>query len=128
LELADLPGFQAKISGLTTATQKIDLDSFAFSAGESVTWAQSGTSGTLTVHDGAKVAHLTLIGTYVTSDFALANDQHGGTFVKGAQPAALTQAAAGMPDGHAALAVGHAGGRASEGAAVSPVVAAMSGR
>jgi autotransporter passenger strand-loop-strand repeat protein len=82
LELDNLPGFQAKISGLTGPTDKIDLGGFTFSSGgESVGWAQSGTSGTLTVTDGAKVAHLTLIGTYTSSSFNLSNDGHGGTFV-----------------------------------------------
>ena len=86
LELDNLAGFHAAISGLNLATQKLDLGGFAFSSGEMATWTQSGTSGTLTVHDGAKTASLKLIGTYVTSDFQLASDGHGGTFV--ADPAA----------------------------------------
>ena len=40
------------------------------------------TSGTRTVVDGAKTATLSLLGSYVTSDFALSTDSHGGTFVK----------------------------------------------
>ena len=66
---------------MSRATQRLDLGGFAFSSGESVTWTQSGTSGTLTVSDGAKVAQLTLIGTYATGDFQLSTDGHGGTFV-----------------------------------------------
>ena len=74
------------------------------------------------MHDGAKNADLTLIGTYVTADFHLANDGYGGTFVTdprttpAAAPAAtrFTQAVAGFGDGHAeaGLATIHAGGRA----------------
>jgi autotransporter passenger strand-loop-strand repeat protein len=81
LQLFNLAGFNAKIAGMSGPGQKVDLGGFAFSSGETVTWTQAGTSGTLTVSDGAKVANLTLIGTYVTSDFALAGDGHGGTFV-----------------------------------------------
>jgi hypothetical protein len=46
------------------------------------TEAASLLSGTLSVHDGGLTANLTLLGKYVTSDFALANDAHGGSFVK----------------------------------------------
>ena len=82
LVLDNLTGFQAKISGMSSATEKIDLGGFAFSSGgETVTWAKTGTSGTLTVTDGAKVASLTLIGTYTASDFHLSTDGHGGTYV-----------------------------------------------
>ena len=73
LELDNLPGFAAKISGMSKATQQVDLGGFTFTVSESVTWAQAGTSGTLTVTDGAKVAHLTLIGTYATADFMLSH-------------------------------------------------------
>jgi autotransporter passenger strand-loop-strand repeat protein len=124
LELANLAAFRAKISGLATSSQKIDLDGFAFSAGETVAWTQAGTSGTLVVHDGAKVARLTLIGAYATSDFKLANDGHGGTFVTRVQPAAaLAQAVAGMTGARDAIAAGHAGGRASVSAPASPLAA-----
>jgi autotransporter passenger strand-loop-strand repeat protein len=81
LQLFNLAGFNAKIAGMSGPGQKVDLGGFAFSSGETVTWTQAGTSGTLTVNDGAKVANLALIGTYATSDFALAADGHGGTFV-----------------------------------------------
>ena len=81
LKLRNLAGFQAMISGLHTAAQKIDLYGFAFSSAETAAWVQSGTSGTLTVTDGSRSAGLTLIGTYATSDFKLTRDGHGGTFV-----------------------------------------------
>ena len=65
LRLDNLAGFNAKISGMTTAKEKIDLGGFVFGSGETVTWTQSGTSGTLTVHDDApRPPAWTLIGTY----------------------------------------------------------------
>jgi len=123
LKLDNLAAFQAKISGLSTIAEKIDLGGFTFSAGETVTWTQAGTSGTLKVHDGAKTASLTLIGTYVTGDFTLSNDSHGGTFVVDppvsslavAAPAAaqFVQAVAGFDAGRGGLAAIHSGGTAS---------------
>jgi len=129
LALDNMAGFHAKISGLTHAAQLIDLSGFTFSDGPTVAWTQAGTSGTLTVTDGAKVAKLTLIGTYATSDFHLADDTHGGTFVNDTQPAAarFAQAAAGVS--------GDGGGAANSPlhprelrAGDAPVAAAMSGR
>jgi len=82
LVLANLPSFGAKIAGMTGTGQKVDLVGFAYnSATESASWSQGTGSGTLTVTDGAQVAHLTLIGTYVTSNFTLSTDGAGGTFV-----------------------------------------------
>ena len=130
LELDNLSGFSAKISGLKTANQKIDLGGFTFSGGESVSWTQSGTSGTLTVKDGAKVAHLTLIGTYTSSSFHLSNDSHGGTFV--ADPPAHP-AAAGFVQAIAALAQDftayvHSGGESVVITSPGFLTAATSGR
>jgi len=136
LELDNLAGFQAAISGLTTPNRKVDLAGFVFSSGETVSWTQAGTSGTLTVQDGAETASLTLIGTYATSSFHLAGDGRGGTIVTDphttpdALPAAtrLAQAAAALEGGRAAasFATVHGGG-APLGA--SPlVIEATSGR
>ena len=128
LELDDLPGFGAKISGMSKSTQQVDLGGFTFSTGETVSWAQTGTSGTLTVMDGAKVAHLTLIGTYTSNSFMLSNDTHGGTLV--ADPPALrfVEAMAGFHDGRdQGFAAIHAGGSALV-SAPAFVTAATSGR
>ena len=84
LVLWNLPDFAAVISGFGTGDQ-VDLGGFAFSSsGETLTFTEAGsnTSGTLTVVDGGKTASLTLAGSYATSDFMLANDGVGGTFVK----------------------------------------------
>ena len=80
-KLDNLADFHAAISGLNVSTQKVDLGGFKYSTSETVAWAQSGTSWTLTVKDGAKTATLKLIGSYVGSDFHLSNDGHGDTTV-----------------------------------------------
>ena len=63
---------------------KIDLGHFAFGSGSTQTYteAASHTSGTLSVVNGGNQANLTLLGSYVTSNFALSNDGAGGTLVK----------------------------------------------
>jgi len=131
LELANLHDFGAAISGLSASAQKVDLDGFAFSTSETVDWTQSGTSGTLKVTDGANVAKLTLIGSYATSDFNLADDGHGGTFVFDPQPSPaitrLTHAVAGLPGGRsgAGIAVVHNGGSVTD---CQPLIGAISSR
>jgi autotransporter passenger strand-loop-strand repeat protein len=91
LDLENLAGFQANISGLLLPSQKVDLGGFAFFSGETVSWAQSGTSGTLTVTDRTKTAQLTLIGVYVQGDFHLATDGSSGTFVTDPRPLASAE-------------------------------------
>jgi VCBS repeat-containing protein/autotransporter passenger strand-loop-strand repeat protein len=65
----------------------VDLTDIPFnSSGTSATtvsFVQSGTSGTLTVTDGAgnPTAHITLVGEYLTSNLLIASDGHGGTQV-----------------------------------------------
>jgi hypothetical protein len=130
LELANLAGFHAAISGLTTSNQKIDLDGFADSStGETVAWSQTGTSGTLTIKDGAKTASLTLIGTYTSSSFNLADDGHGGTFVSDPPvlPAAVQQfaQAAAVHGGGSAAALSVAGVSGRD-PAFAPVIATVS--
>ena len=83
LALYNLPQFHATIGGFSTG-DSFDLGGFAYGLGEtwSFTEAASLTSGTLSVVDGGLTAKLTLLGNYVTSDFALSDDSLGGTFVK----------------------------------------------
>jgi autotransporter passenger strand-loop-strand repeat protein len=83
LALYDLAQFHATIGGFSTG-DKIDLGGFTYGAGEvlSYTEAASLISGTLNIVDGAQTAKLTLLGNYTSSDFALADDPQGGTFVK----------------------------------------------
>jgi autotransporter passenger strand-loop-strand repeat protein len=77
LAFYDLAAFDATIGGYSTGDE-FDLGGFKFGAGETRSYA----NGTLTVVDGAKTATLSLLGSYVTSDFALSADGQGGTFVK----------------------------------------------
>jgi autotransporter passenger strand-loop-strand repeat protein len=133
LGLYDLAGFHAYISGMTGPGQKVDLGDFTYSSGETVSWTQSGTSGTLTISDGAQTARLTLDGTYVSGDFDLATDGSGGTYVydssatPAAAPTRFTQAMAGFSGREQSFAAIHAGGSALLSA--SPLAtAATSGR
>jgi len=83
LALYNLPGFAAVIAGFGTG-DRIDLGNFAFGSATTRSFfeAPSHTSGTLSVVTGALQANLTLHGSYVTSNFTLANDGAGGTLVK----------------------------------------------
>jgi autotransporter passenger strand-loop-strand repeat protein len=83
LALYDLAAFHAKIGGYSTGDE-FDLGGFAHSARETRSFKEAAnlTSGTLTVTAGANVTSLTLLGSYVTSDFGLSADGHGGTFVR----------------------------------------------
>jgi autotransporter passenger strand-loop-strand repeat protein len=116
LGIDNLAGFQAAISGLHFSNQKIDLAGFKYASGETPTWTQSGTSGTLTVTAGGKTATLTLIGAYVASDFKLNGDGHGGTIIAGA----AAPSAGSLPARFAQGAAGLHGGRYQGGLAVSP--------
>jgi hypothetical protein len=62
---------------------RLDFRDIAFTSGAtSATWTQSGTtSGTLAVTSGGHTADITLLGQYVTGNFHVATDNHGGTFV-----------------------------------------------
>ncbi len=75
--------FKGQIAGFAVPDQ-LDLRDIAFVSGTttvSFAEAASHTSGTLTVASGAHTAKLTLLGSYVTSQFTLTSDGHGGTLV-----------------------------------------------
>jgi autotransporter passenger strand-loop-strand repeat protein len=78
----DATGFTGKLKGFG-ASDRIDLRNIAFGSGttRSFAAAPSGTSGTLTVTDGTHTIHLTLLGSYKTSNFTLSSDNHNGTLV-----------------------------------------------
>ena len=80
--LYDLPEFHATIGGFS-AGDTFDLGGFAYDPGETLSFTEAASlaSGTLSVVDGGLSAQLTLLGSYVTSDFALADDNRGGTLV-----------------------------------------------
>jgi hypothetical protein len=86
LQLDDSVHFGGLVAGFGKP-DLLDLSDIAYHSGTtSATWAQSGTSGTLTVTDGSHTAHLTLLGQYVAGQFIIATDGHGGTVVTDPPP------------------------------------------
>jgi autotransporter passenger strand-loop-strand repeat protein len=75
------------ISGFQ-ASDQIDLRNIQFGAGTQMSFSEdaSGTFGMLTVSYGASVDKFTLLGQYMSADFGIASDGHGGTFVTGELP------------------------------------------
>jgi hypothetical protein len=63
----------------------------AFGSNTSASFVEAGslTSGTLTVTDSTHIANIVLLGQYMTGNFHLTNDGHGGTLVTD-PPAAAT--------------------------------------
>ena len=62
----------------------IDLLDIAYTSGTTTLGfveAGNNLSGTLTVSSSGHVANLTLLGQYVTGQFHMANDGHGGTLI-----------------------------------------------
>ena len=75
--------FSGTVAGLAMG-DFLDLRDISFISGTtSATFTEAGsnTSGTLTVSDGTRIANLTLLGQYVTAQFHLTSDGHGGTVV-----------------------------------------------
>src|SRR5205814_8683656 len=77
---------EARTYGLTLAgfgvPGAIDFAAVAFGSSTSATYTSTGIgSGTLSVTDGAHTAALALLGQYVTANFHLSDDGHGGTLV-----------------------------------------------
>ncbi len=83
LAFHDLAAFDATIGDYSSGDE-FDLGGFEFGASETRSFTENSghTGGTLSVTDGSRHANLSLLGSYVTSDFALSGDGHGGTFVK----------------------------------------------
>ncbi|HEV2336188.1 MAG TPA: hypothetical protein VGS13_11865, partial [Stellaceae bacterium] len=82
LQLDGGASFTGVISGFAVP-DRIDLRGISYTSGvttASFTQATSG-SGVLTVTSGTQSVQLTLLGTYVTSNFTLSTDNHGGTRV-----------------------------------------------
>ena len=77
--LLDATTFSGTVAGMT-AQDTIDLRHFSFAATH-VTSAVTATSATLTVTDGADVAHIVLLGNYMASTFTVSNDAFGGTSI-----------------------------------------------
>ena len=80
--LPTLSSFAALVKGFANRGI-IDLGGFAYtSTGDTRSFTQATGSGTLTGSSGGKTAALSLLGSYTTSNFTLADDHAGGTLVK----------------------------------------------
>ena len=77
IQLNNAPAFSGSIAGFA-AGATIDLRSIADN-GKAPTL--SFAAGILSVSDGTHTAHLKMVGSYSSHDFALASDKHGGTAV-----------------------------------------------
>ena len=75
----DSDTFSGTVAGMT-AQDTIDLRDFKFGTVH-VTSSITATSATLTVTDGADVAHIILLGDYIGSTFTASNDTFGGTSI-----------------------------------------------
>jgi Ca2+-binding RTX toxin-like protein len=73
-------GFKGKISGLSVGDH-IDLADIGFATVHTASFAGTAASGVLTVTDGSHTAKLALVGNYLTSGFALADDGAGGVSI-----------------------------------------------
>ena len=79
----DHPGtFTGKVADFG-AQEGIDLPGIAFGAHTTLGFTEnkSGTGGTLTVKNGAEVAKIALLGSYIAASFVAAADGHGGTLI-----------------------------------------------
>jgi len=66
---------------------KIDVRYVPFAAGVTAVWTQMGSTGTLSLVNGATtLTSLTLSGTYVTADFTALSDGSGGTLIDVSTP------------------------------------------
>ena len=75
--------FSGTVAGLAVG-DFLDLRDISFISGtttKNFVEAGSNTSGTLTVSDGTHTANLALLGQYVTAQFNITSDGHGGTLV-----------------------------------------------
>ena len=72
--------FSGTVAGMT-AQDTIDLRDFAFGTVHVTSSVTTNTSATLTVTDGADIAHILLLGNYIGSTFTASNDTFGGTSI-----------------------------------------------
>jgi hypothetical protein len=80
-ELDHSQGYGGTVSGFGTG-DVIDLNDLAYSANETLTWAQASGRGILTINDNGTIENIALNGDYTQSEFALTNDSSGGTAVQ----------------------------------------------
>jgi hypothetical protein len=86
--------FRGEVAGFG-GQDRIDLADVAFGDQTTLGYARSSAAaGTLTVSDGIHAARIALLGNYVASSFAAANDGHGGTLLSATPFSAAPPAAA----------------------------------
>ena len=76
----DTTTFSGTVAGMT-AQDTIDLRDFAFGTVHVTSSVTTNSSATLTVTDGADIAHTLLLGNYIGSMFTPSNDGFGGTSI-----------------------------------------------
>ena len=82
LSLAQSAQYTAYIYGFDTGgATALDLGDIAYTGGAQASYAGSSTRGTLTVTDGAHVAHINLSGDFLSLAFQTASDGHGGVLL-----------------------------------------------
>jgi len=80
LKLDDAVAFTGKILGLT-GSDSLDLVDINYGANTTATFLGNTNGGTLTVTDGNHTANIALVGNYLSSNWDLSSDGHGGTIV-----------------------------------------------
>jgi hypothetical protein len=77
IKFADLPGFAGSLNNFAPG-DTFDLTNFTYENGETLTWTQNGSSGTLAINNGVQPTEdIVLAGTYTQSDFVLTPDSSG---------------------------------------------------
>jgi autotransporter passenger strand-loop-strand repeat protein len=81
LKLDNSVSFGGTLSGLATTAQVVDLADISYGSSTTFTFAGNSSSGTVTVSDGVRTAHLAVTGSYTAASFALYADGAGGTWL-----------------------------------------------
>jgi autotransporter passenger strand-loop-strand repeat protein len=82
LRLENSSSFAGTVAGLS-GQDAIDFADIGFGANSTLGYAENSdhSGGTLSVGDGAHMANIALLGSYMASTFAAASDGHGGTLI-----------------------------------------------
>jgi hypothetical protein len=111
LELAKSRAYAGIVSGFSkSGTTAFDLQDIALIAGTTkATYSGGAKSGTLTVTDGTRTAHIALKGDYRTSAFVASSDGMGGTMIVDPIPGSAASAASASPQAFIAAMAGWGG-------------------
>jgi hypothetical protein len=97
IKLDDSAAFTGTVAGLAAISEQLDLADIGFSSRTTLGYTpnSANTGGTLIVSDGTRTANIALLGQYMASSFATANDDFGGTLIT--DPPAAQQAVIARP-------------------------------